>query len=149
MKRSVRGVTLLELMIVASIVAILAAIAIPNYRAYVMRSNRVDATSALLRLAAAQEKFYLQNNTYATNAQISTAPPAGLGLAGTTERGWYTVTIAAGTNGIASGYTATAAAISGKSQAADTQCSSFSITETGARDAVDGASASTRDVCWR
>ena len=67
MCRSISGFTLMELMITLAIVALLAAIAVPSYREYIIRSNRIDATSALLKIAAAQEKFFLQNNSYATN----------------------------------------------------------------------------------
>ena len=80
MKPKSAGMTLIELMIVVAIVALLASIAVPSYRQYVLRANRIEATTALLQLAAAQEKFYLQNNTYAGNALIDDAPPAGLGL---------------------------------------------------------------------
>src|SRR5687767_6796375 len=84
-RRAMRGITLIELMIVVVIVAILAGIAIPNYRAYTLRAQRTDATSALLRVGSAQEKFYLQNNTYTSNLTL-------LGIAGT-ERGYYTLSI--------------------------------------------------------
>ena len=60
-----RGVTLIELVIVTIIVGILAAIAIPSYRSYVLRSQRSDAKDAVLALATQQEKHYLQCNRYA------------------------------------------------------------------------------------
>jgi len=65
-KRNQTGVTLLELMTVVVIIGVLTSIAIPSYRRYTLRAQRSDATAALLRIAAAQEKFYLQNNTYTT-----------------------------------------------------------------------------------
>lgn len=138
MRNKYSGVTLIELMIVVVVVGILAAIAVPSYRNYVMRSQRSDATAALLRLAAAQEKFYLQNNTYTTDVT-----PAGLNLTATaplnSEHGWYTVTVTAAD---ATGFTATAATVTGGGQASDTHCASFSINETGQR----GAS---NTDCWR
>lgn len=143
-----RGITLIELMIVVVIVGILASIAIPSYRNYVLRTNRADATAALLRVAAAQEKFYLQNNTYATNAQIATAPPNGLGINGT-ERGWYTLSISGASS---AGYTVSATAPSSSSQFADSHCRTFSLNETGARSAANGGgttSTAITDECWR
>lgn len=65
--RKMRGVTLLELMIVVVIIGILAAIAYPNYRQYAARAKRTEARAALLKIAANQERFYLQNNTYTTD----------------------------------------------------------------------------------
>ena len=49
MKSPRRGFTLIEVMIVVVIVAILAAIAVPNYRDYVTRGRIVEATAALVR----------------------------------------------------------------------------------------------------
>lgn len=151
-RRQVRGrsagITLIELLIVVIVIGILASVAVPSYRNYVMRANRTDATAALLRVASAQEKFYLQNNTYATNAQLATAPPAGLGITGT-ERGYYTLQI---TSASASGFTATASAPATSGQYQDTNCRSFSITETGARSATNAGGATSAAItaeCWR
>jgi type IV pilus assembly protein PilE len=79
-----RGFTLIELMIVMVIMAILASASVAGYRQYLRRANRTDATAALLRLSAAEERFYLQNNRYATSAdELADPPPAGLGISGT------------------------------------------------------------------
>jgi len=64
MRKYMRGVTLMELMIVVVIVGILAAVAYPNYRQYAARAKRNEARAALLQIATNQERFYLQNNTY-------------------------------------------------------------------------------------
>lgn len=64
MNRYMRGVTLMELMIVVVIVSLLTAIAYPNYREFVARAKRNEAKSCLLQVATLQERFYLQNNTY-------------------------------------------------------------------------------------
>ncbi len=64
MYRQMRGITLLELMIVVVIIGIMAAIAYPNYRQFVARAKRTEAKAALLKIAANQERFYLQNNSY-------------------------------------------------------------------------------------
>jgi type IV pilus assembly protein PilE len=137
-----RGVTLIELMIVVVIVAILASIGIPSYRSYVLRTHRTEAKTALMSLAASQEKFYLQNNRYADTGEHDDAPPAGLGLPTTTENGWYTIAIV---DGDAATFSARATATG--SQTEDTDCASFTITATGVKTATkQGGAAST--VCW-
>ena len=67
MRKTMRGMTLTELMIVVVIVSILSAIAYPSYRQYAARAKRNEAKAALLQIATNQERFYLQNNTYTTD----------------------------------------------------------------------------------
>ena len=64
MYRKMKGVTLLELMIVVVLIAFLTVIAYPNYREFAARAKRNEAKAALLQIAQNQERFYLQNNTY-------------------------------------------------------------------------------------
>ncbi len=135
MRNSV-GFSLTELMIVVAIVTILAAVAVPNYVSHVERSNRTDATAALLKLAADQERYYLQNNAYGTMANLGDP---------TTENDWYTLTI---TGAGATTFTATATAKSTGSQADDTMCKVFSITAQGLRTASDSGTADSTDSCW-
>ncbi|MFN3303413.1 MAG: type IV pilin protein [Roseateles sp.] len=60
-----QGFTLIELMIAVAIVAILTAVAVPQYSAYVTRSRVPDATSALATKQVQIEQFFLDNRTYA------------------------------------------------------------------------------------
>jgi type IV pilus assembly protein PilE len=59
-----RGFTLIELMVTVAIVAILAAIAYPSYRDYVLRGQLVDATSGLSTMRANMERYFQDNRTY-------------------------------------------------------------------------------------
>jgi prepilin-type N-terminal cleavage/methylation domain-containing protein len=59
-----QGFTLIELMVTVAIVAILAAIAIPNYRDYVIRGQLVDATQGLSAVRANMERYFQDNRTY-------------------------------------------------------------------------------------
>jgi type IV pilus assembly protein PilE len=143
-----RGVTLIELIVVVIIVGILAAVAIPSYRNYVIRSQRADAKDALLVLATAQEKFYLQCNTYAT--AIGNAPNCAAGTlqgAPNSKNGWYALAIAGGANAVA--FTATATAIAGQNQFQDTECRTFRVTQAGIRTAANAGGGDTTAECWR
>ena len=82
-----RGVTLLELMIVVVILGILTAIAYPSYRQFIERAKRTEARALLLRIAVDQERFYLQNNTFGTMAQLQYDDPQ------ITDSDAYSVTI--------------------------------------------------------
>lgn len=131
-----RGVTLVELIIVLVVVGVLASIAVPSYRQYVLRTHRVEAKAALMKIASAQEQYYLQNNTYADTSALDTAPPGGLGIPESTENGWYDIAIV---DGDADAFSATATAAG--TQAVDTHCASFSIDQAGVKDATNAD-------CW-
>ena len=129
------GLTLIELVIVVSIILILSAIAVPSYQKHMQRSNRSDAMTALMRVAAEQEKFYFANSRYATFDELGSP---------TTERGWYTIKIPLADQNT---FEATATA-SGAPQINDTACRVFELTATGVRTAeAEGGSPS--DICWR
>lgn len=69
-KRSNGGFTLIEVMIVVVIIAILAAIAIPSYDAYLRRSARADARTALLENAQFLERNFTEATSYAKIQQM-------------------------------------------------------------------------------
>jgi type IV pilus assembly protein PilE len=143
-----RGVTLIELVVVMIIVGILTAVAIPSYRAYVLRSQRSDAKDALLALATQQEKFYLQCNSYAT--AIAAANNCGAGqLQGTatSKNGWYNLAIDPGFPPLTN-YRVSATAAAGGSQFADGACRTFRVTDSGVRTAATDGGADNSATCW-
>ncbi len=144
--RNSAGFTLVELLIVVVLVAIVLGISIPGYRQYVQRASRADATTALLRISAAQERFYLQNGTYAGPAQLELPPPAGLGFTGSmSERGFYNLVVVPNLGGLATGYIALATPVPGGNQADDSDCALYSVNQSGTRTSFPGDLA----TCWR
>jgi type IV pilus assembly protein PilE len=137
-----RGVTLMELLVVVGVLSILASIAVPSYRRYLIRTNRTEAKIALLQMQTAQEKFYMQNNSFTNN--ITGASPAGLGLPATTETGKYAIAVNVPADGQT--FSATATPAVGGGQQDDAECAIFSINERGTR-GVTGPKGV--QACWR
>jgi type IV pilus assembly protein PilE len=132
--RRTGGFTLIEVMITVAIVAILAAVAVPSYRSYVLRSHRADAMQALSDGQAILERCYAQSFAY--NATCATAPAA------TSPGGFYTVALS---NQTATTYTLTATATG--MQAQDTQCATFSVDQANQKLGKDTAS-NLQSACW-
>ncbi|MDM0014132.1 type IV pilin protein [Variovorax sp. J22P168] len=72
-RRHTSGFTLVELMVAVSIIAILAAVAIPSYSDYVRRGQVVEATNALSVMRADMERHFQDNRTY---KKVGTFVPA-------------------------------------------------------------------------
>lgn len=59
-----QGFTLIEMMITVAIIGILAAIALPSYQQYIVRSNRAAAQAAMMDIANRQQQLLLANRSY-------------------------------------------------------------------------------------
>nr|WP_181718029.1 type IV pilin protein [Psychrobacter sp.]QJS05948.1 PilE protein [Psychrobacter sp.] len=66
------GFTLVELMVTVTIIAILAAIAVPSYQNYVKRANIKAAQTDLISLSLVFENHYQRNLSYPSSGYTST-----------------------------------------------------------------------------
>jgi type IV pilus assembly protein PilE len=134
------GVTLMELLIVVSIVGILAAIAYPSYRQYAIRVKRTDATRELLSMAQRLERCFSRTNDY---TRVDDVPTACVTLPFTNAEGTYRfenlATMTANT------YSLQAVPLAG--QADDTKCGSFTLNQLG-QQGVTGTSSGDPKGCW-
>ena len=133
--RRASGMSLIELIIVITLIAVLVSIAMPNYSKYQQKARRVDAKSTLQEIAAFQERFYVTNHTY-------TSDLAELGMSSNlTDDGHYVVNVVSAD---ASGFTVSAAPAPGSAQAADDDCQQFTINNL----AIRSASPDPGESCW-
>ncbi|SDS65578.1 type IV pilus assembly protein PilE [Halopseudomonas litoralis] len=70
-----KGFTLIEIMIVVTIIGILASIAYPSYLDYVRRGHQTEAQGQMMELASALEEHRAKNFTY-SGATLSALSPS-------------------------------------------------------------------------
>jgi len=70
-----KGFTLIEVMVVVVVIAILASIAIPSYREYVIRGHRRAAQAAMMEIATQQQQYFVANRAYAALGDLGYALP--------------------------------------------------------------------------
>lgn len=136
----VGGFTLIELMIAVAIAALLASVAYGSYTSQIRKSRRTEAKTALLDMAAREERYYTTQNKYsATPSELgyTVSPDSSPMSVGT---GLYKVTIT-----ITAGPPATFSLVAAPQgpQTNDTDCGSYTLTQTGAQ-TVSG----TGTNCW-
>ena len=129
-KLSTRGFTLIEIVIAVAIVAILAAVAVPSYNRYVLKSGRTEAFAAMAAVQQAQERRRANEPTYGSLSDLGIN-------ATTTPGGYYTLSLGSITG---TGYVLTATA--GGRQASDTGCTTLKLTVSNGDATPDPA------TCW-
>ena len=130
--RHQKGFTLIELMIVVTIIGILAAIAYPAYQDYVLRAKRGDAMNGLAAIRIAQEQHRASNTLFSSSTTIS-----GNDYSSSPE-GYWTIAVSSADG---SSFVVTAEP---KAPHADDTCTKFVADRNGA---VDAGTASLNE-CW-
>ena len=92
MKRGQKGFTLIELLIVIAIIGILAAIAIPMYRAQTLRAKLSEVTNAMSACATAVATYYQENNLWPLAAGTAAEIGTNLGVYLPTNRAGFITT---------------------------------------------------------
>lgn len=131
MRRSKRGFTLIEIMIVIAIIGIVITIGYPSLTEYVKKGRRTEVAGLLSEQAQILERFYSKNNVY-TNAT---------GLSAGNDFYTITPTLTDQT------FLLTATRKAGSTMASD-KCGDFTLTNTGVRSMVNAASGLATKDCW-
>jgi type IV pilus assembly protein PilE len=151
-----RGFTLIELVVAMVVIAILTAIAIPNYSAYVTRSKRAAAKTALMDTANFLERAYTTNGCYhkanaaaciansGADRTVSVSAPAEgrasyrVTLSAVASQTFTLVATPCGAGG--------AGCPDGSDPFTDAECGNLTLTNTGARGITGTGSVAT---CWQ
>lgn len=103
------GFTLVELLIVVAIIAILAAISIPQFSAYIQKSVRARMVSDAKNAYIMQENYQAENQTYIEVGATTGAAAVALGIDTLYVSESNTLTIAPGGTGITDSFIITVA----------------------------------------
>jgi type IV pilus assembly protein PilE len=142
------GFTLMDLVAALAIAGLLACVAVPSYRAQVLRTHRSDARAALLALAAAEESFHASCNAYAAildDASESSCDASSLRFPTDVGPGTYVLAIVSSDT---NSWAATATAAARGLQAMDESCRVLKLTSAGIRTAAGTDGATNDDECW-
>ncbi|WP_151448263.1 type IV pilin protein [Lacisediminimonas profundi] len=133
--RTSHGFSLIELLVVMAIIAIISAVAVPNYSDYITRARVSESTSALAVYRIRLEQYYQDNRNYGGKACGVAAPQASRFFSYACD--WRSS---------GQGYLASAAGIAGTS----TESFTFTLDQDGARTTTSLPTGwgSANQPCW-
>ncbi len=129
------GFTLIELLVAMAVLGIVLAVAIPNYRQWVLASGRAEAKAVLMDGAQTLERCFTRFSRYNDGSCALTG-----GSTLDSESGKYQMTVTAVSP---TAFTLTAVPKGGQTE--DTDCANFTLTSAGVRDVTGPAG---KDKCW-
>ena len=91
LRRRSKGFTLIELMIVVAIIAILAAIAIPQYKKFQAKAKAAEAKTNLGAIASCEEAYHAENDVYINCTKTPSNAPSSLTDFGTPTGGFDSI----------------------------------------------------------
>ena len=132
-RRSMAGLTLVEVLVVSVLVAVIAAIALPTYQQQVRKGRRAEGRAMLIDVVNREHRFFADNFAYTTDitGDLSFNPAE-------SENGHYALAV---TSIGPTQMLLTASPQGG--QVNDTECGSLSLSTTGAKGTTGGG-----DKCW-
>lgn len=116
-----KGFTLIELMIAVAIIGIIAAVAIPQYKQYVLRGNRAAAQAFMMDVANREKQYLLDARSYIAGSTDAVGLLSALNMTATKAVYTnYTIAIAASAPVAAPPtFTITATPVAGSQQVSD------------------------------
>jgi type IV pilus assembly protein PilE len=139
--RFLAGFTLIEVVIVTVIVAILAAIAVPSYFAFIARGHRSEARMTLTHAAQWMERYRTERGSYQNPQNLPNPPVLPLALQNSPASGTpiYNITVVTPTPAT---YLLSAAPVG---PMVNDACGTLTLDNTGLRDNLGAADI---NLCW-
>jgi Tfp pilus assembly protein PilE len=140
------GLTTVEVLTAVVALVVITAVAIPMWHTRQLRERREDAMEALEAVQKAQDDYFAEHSRYAAPETLHGAPPAGLGLARKSSRGFYDIEIGRSEDGLA--YRAEARQVRSTEGEVDARCVQLALDQHGRRTASNAQGVDTSEDCW-
>ena len=99
--KDAKGFTLIEMMIVVALIGILAVVAVPQYKQYIVRGNRAAAQAFMMDIANREKQYLLDARSYTPNWALTDPTPNLMMAAPTDVSKNYTITVCIDSTGAA------------------------------------------------